>query len=49
MTAGLPMTDAFKVADNVLRDGVRGISDIITVLPRTQPPPPALERQFLRL
>lgn len=25
------MTDAFRVADDVLRQGVRGISDIITV------------------
>lgn len=29
----MPMTDAFKVADNVLQDGVRGISDIITARP----------------
>ena len=29
--ANLPMTEAFKAADDVLRSGVRGISDIITV------------------
>ncbi len=29
--ASLPMTEAFKAADDVLRSGVRGISDIITV------------------
>lgn len=29
--ANLPVTEAFKVADDVLRQGVRGISDIITV------------------
>ncbi len=33
MTSAMPMTDAFKVADNVLQDGVRGISDIITARP----------------
>lgn len=27
----MPVTEAFKVADDVLRQGVRGISDIITV------------------
>lgn len=27
----LPVTEAFRVADDVLRQGVRGISDIITV------------------
>lgn len=27
----LPITEAFRVADDVLRHGVRGISDIITV------------------
>jgi hypothetical protein len=27
----VPVMDAFKVADDVLRQGVRGISDIITV------------------
>jgi hypothetical protein len=27
----MPVSDAFKVADDVLRQGVRGISDIITV------------------
>ena len=27
----MPVMDAFKVADDVLRQGVRGISDIITV------------------
>ena len=26
----MPVTDAFRVADDVLRQGVRGISDIIT-------------------
>ena len=31
--ANVPVTDAFKVADDVLRQGVRGISDIITVCP----------------
>lgn len=30
----LPMTEAFRVADDVLRQGVRGISDIITVSAR---------------
>lgn len=29
----MPVSDAFKVADDVLRQGVRGISDIITVRP----------------
>ncbi|KAK9793003.1 hypothetical protein WJX73_007893 [Symbiochloris irregularis] len=29
--ANLPVTEAFRVADEVLRQGVRGISDIITV------------------
>jgi cell division GTPase FtsZ len=28
---GLPMTEAFRVADDILHSGVRGISDIITV------------------
>ena len=32
--ANLPVTEAFRVADEVLRQGVRGISDIITVSPR---------------
>ena len=31
MDSNVPMRDAFKVADDVLRHGVRGISDIITV------------------
>ena len=31
--ANLPVTEAFRVADEVLRQGVRGISDIITVSP----------------
>jgi hypothetical protein len=31
MDQSLPMTEAFRVADEVLRAGVRGISDIITV------------------
>ncbi len=29
--ANVPVTEAFKVADDVLQQGVRGISDIITV------------------
>lgn len=29
--ANMPVTEAFRVADDVLRQGVRGISDIITV------------------
>ena len=29
--ASLPVTEAFRVADDVLRQGVRGISDIITI------------------
>ncbi|DBA87456.1 TPA: Cell division protein FtsZ [Trebouxia sp. C0004] len=29
--AAMPVTEAFRVADDVLRQGVRGISDIITV------------------
>jgi cell division protein FtsZ len=29
--SNLPLSEAFKVADDVLRSGVRGISDIITV------------------
>ncbi len=33
MDSNVPMKDAFKVADDVLRHGVRGISDIITVSP----------------
>ena len=36
----LPVTEAFRVADDVLRQGVRGISDIITV----RPPPAAAGR-----
>ena len=28
---GLPLTEAFKASDEVLQQGVRGISDIITV------------------
>lgn len=31
MDSNVPIKDAFKVADDVLRQGVRGISDIITV------------------
>jgi hypothetical protein len=31
MDQNIPMTEAFRVADAVLRAGVRGISDIITV------------------
>ena len=31
--ANMPVTEAFRVADDVLRQGVRGISDIITVSP----------------
>jgi len=31
MDSNVPMRDAFKVADDVLRHGVRGISDIITI------------------
>lgn len=31
MDQNVPMTEAFRVADDVLRAGVRGISDIITV------------------
>ena len=31
MDINLPVTEAFRAADNVLRQGVRGISDIITV------------------
>lgn len=31
MDQNVPMTEAFRVADEVLRAGVRGISDIITV------------------
>ena len=30
--ANVPVGEAFRVADDVLRQGVRGISDIITVL-----------------
>lgn len=33
--AAMPVTEAFRVADDVLRQGVRGISDIITVLLKT--------------
>ena len=29
--ANVPVGEAFRVADDVLRQGVRGISDIITV------------------
>ena len=32
--AAMPVTEAFRVADDVLRQGVRGISDIITVSQR---------------
>jgi cell division protein FtsZ len=31
MDPNLPLSDAFQVADNILRQGVRGISDIITI------------------
>ncbi|KAH7624554.1 hypothetical protein Ndes2526B_g00754 [Nannochloris sp. 'desiccata'] len=31
MDPNVPLSDAFKVADNILRQGVRGISDIITI------------------
>ena len=31
MDASVPVTEAFRIADDVLRQGVRGISDIITV------------------
>ena len=31
MDPKLPLADAFQVADNILRQGVRGISDIITI------------------
>lgn len=31
MSSNVPIKDAFKMADDVLRHGVRGISDIITV------------------
>lgn len=31
MDANVPIREAFKMADDVLRQGVRGISDIITV------------------
>ena len=31
LDADMPVTEAFKAADNILRQGVRGISDIITV------------------
>ena len=31
MDSNVPIKDAFKVADDVLRQGVRGISDIITI------------------
>jgi len=37
--ANVPVTEAFKVADDVLRQGVRGISDIITVNPDCHPFP----------
>ena len=33
MDANVPIKDAFKVADDVLRQGVKGISEIITVSP----------------
>jgi hypothetical protein len=31
MDSNVPIKDAFKMADDVLRQGVRGISEIITV------------------
>ena len=31
LDANMPVTEAFKSADDILRQGVRGISDIITV------------------
>ena len=34
----MPIDQAFRVADDVLRQGVRGISDIITVSQRGQMP-----------
>ncbi|KAJ9530908.1 hypothetical protein QJQ45_028796 [Haematococcus lacustris] len=35
MDSNVPIRDAFKMADDVLRQGVRGISDIITVRQRS--------------
>ena len=31
MDSNVPIKDAFKIADDVLRQGVKGISEIITV------------------
>jgi hypothetical protein len=42
--ANMPVTEAFRVADDVLRQGVRGISDIITV--RRRRPAPALAQPY---
>ncbi len=33
MDSNVPIKEAFKMADDVLRHGVKGISDIITVSP----------------
>jgi len=33
MDSNVPIKEAFKMADDVLRQGVRGISEIITVRP----------------
>ena len=42
MDSNVPIMDAFKVADDVLLQGVRGISDIITV--RASNPGPRMDR-----
>jgi hypothetical protein len=38
MGANVPIRDAFKIADDVLRQGVKGISEIITVSAEHAPP-----------
>ena len=47
------MTEAFKMADNILQQGVRGISDIITASPPHSPhflsPPLSFRTLNLRL
>ncbi|KAJ9530744.1 hypothetical protein QJQ45_014902 [Haematococcus lacustris] len=52
MDSNVPIRDAFKMADDVLRQGVRGISDIITVRQRSSSSSSisrAQDRQAVRL
>lgn len=48
MDSNVPIKEAFKMADDVLRQGVRGISEIITVRPGPVFFLPALVNVFLK-